>query len=119
MTSLREHLPKTVPPSRDAALGRAWTAVVLIPVFAFASFALGYGLYDLLGYKPENNDAPIWVDVVVALVLMVVFLAPCVGAVVFGRRAGRPGLVPTVLGALAGVGLTGLTVVTTVADALR
>jgi MFS family permease len=119
MTSLREHSPSTLPPSRDAALGRAWTAVVLIPVFAVASFVLGYVLYDLLGYKPENNDAPLWVDVVVALVLLVVLLVPCVGAVVFGRRAGRPGRVPAVLGALAGLGLTTLTVVTTVADALR
>lgn len=118
MTTVRERSPKTAA-SPETWLGRAWTAVVLIPVFAFASFALGYALYDLLGYKPENNDAPLWVDVVATLVLMVVFLAPCVGAAVFGRRAGRAGLVPTVLGALAGLALTVLTVVSTVADALR
>ena len=118
MTTVRERSPKTAG-SPGPWLGRAWTAVVLVPVFAVASFALGYVLYDLLGYKPENNDAPLWVDVLVALVLLVVLLVPCVAAVVYGRRAGRPGLVPTVLGAIAGIGLTALTVVTTVADAVR
>jgi hypothetical protein len=110
MTTVRE---------RQTWLGRAWASVALIPVFAFASFALGYALYDVLGYKPENADAPLWVAVGVGLVLLVVFLVPCAGAIAFGRRAGRPGRVPAALGALVGLALVVLTVVSTVGDALR
>lgn len=103
-------------------LRRAWTAVASIPVVVFVSLALGYVLYDVLGYKPENNDAPLWVDLVVAVVVLASSLAPCAAAVVYGRRShrngDRRGLVPLALGALAGLALTVLTVVSTVAEAL-
>ncbi|HET7309868.1 MAG TPA: hypothetical protein VFJ17_00920 [Mycobacteriales bacterium] len=107
----------------DPSLGRAWFAIVMIPVFFAISFALSYVLYDLFGYKPENNDAPLWVNVIVALVGLAIFVAPCVAAAFFGRRAvrsgDRRGLVPMVLGVMAGCALTVVTVVTTVADAAR
>lgn len=104
-------------------LRRAWTAVALIPVFFFISFALSYVLYDLFGYKPEDNNAPLWVDLVVALVGVAIFFVPCIAAMTYGRRAARAGdrrgLFPLIVGAVAGCALTVLTLVTTVADALR
>ena len=95
-------------------VGRAWAAVALIPVFFLLSFALGYILYDLFGYKPENDDAPFWVDLVCTIPILGVSLVPCVAAVYFGRRAARSGdrrgLFPLGIGALASVGLTILSV---------
>ena len=87
------------------------------------SFALGYLLYDLFGYAPENNNAPLWVDLVVAVVAVAVVLVPCIAAMTYGRRAAsggdRRGRLPLSVGAVAGCALTVLTIVTTVADALR
>lgn len=98
------------------SLHRAWTSVALIPVFVVFAFAFGYGVYDVLGYQPENDDAPFWVDLVGTVLILTVALAPCAGAVIFGRRArdgdDRRGVVPLGLGALAGVGLTAISVVT-------
>lgn len=106
MTSTRPDVPTTA----ETWLGRAWLAVLGIPVLGFAAFALGYPLYDLFGYQPENADAPLWVDLVVTVPVLAIALAPCVAAVVCGRRAGRAGLLPAVVGALAGLGLTALSV---------
>jgi len=121
-TNQLERPTKTSHPT-GRSLGRAWIAVALIPVFFFISFALSYALYDLFGYAPENNDAPLWVDVVVAAVGVAIFLVPCIAATIYGRRAAiagdRRGLVPLVVGAVAAVALTALTVATTVADAVR
>jgi hypothetical protein len=121
-TNQLERPTKTTPP-RDGWLGRAWISVVLIPLFLFISFALSYLLYDLFGYKPENNNAPLWVDLVVGLVGVVIFLVPCVAAMIYGRRASRSGdrrgLFPLGIGAVAACALLVLTVVTTVGDAVR
>lgn len=96
-------------------VGRAWVAVTLIPVFFFLAFALGYVLYDLFGYKAENDDAPIWVDLVCTIPILAVSLVPCVAAVQFGRCAARGGdrhgLLPLGVGAFAGLGLTILSIV--------
>lgn len=95
--------------------GRAWTAVALIPVFFFVGFAVGEALYAVLGYKPENDDAPLWIDLIVSLLVLTTTLAPCVGAVVYGRRASRSGRhnawIPVTVGALAGTALVVLTAV--------
>ena len=121
-TNQLERRTKTPPPT-GGWLGRAWIAVALIPLSFLISFALSYVLYDLFGYKPENNNAPLWVDLVAAVVAVAVFLVPCIAAIAFGRRAARcgdrRGLVPLGLGTVAGLALTVLTIVTTVADALR
>ena len=96
-------------------VGRAWAAVALIPVFFFLAFALGYVLYDLFGYKPENDDAPFWVALICTIPVLAVSLVPCVAAVRFGRRAtgsgDRHGLLPSGVGALAGLVLIVLNVV--------
>ena len=123
MTTQQLERPTKTEPPRDGWLGRAWIAVVLIPLFFFISFALSYLLYDLFGYKPEDNNAPLWVDLVVTIVAVVIFLVPCVAAVIYGRRASRSGdrrgLFPLSIGVVAAGALTVLTVVTTVADAVR
>ena len=102
----------------DPSVARAWTAVVLIPLFFFLSMAAGYVAYDLMGYKPENDDAPMWVDSVGALASLVVLWLPCAAAVVFGGRATRAGhrsaAIAAAIGALVGVGFTLLSVVTVV-----
>lgn len=123
MTSVLDRSSTTKPPPRETWLGRAWLAVVLIPVFAIAAFALGYGLYDLFGYKPENGNVPVWVDLIVSVATIVVILVPCIAAVIYGRRVSsvgdRRGLIPLTIGVLAGVGATALTVATVVGNALN
>lgn len=99
--------------SNGDLLVRAWTGLALIPVFFLMGFAVGEVLYAVLGYKPENADAPLGVDLVASLAALAVTLVPCVGAVIWGRRAseaGRHGArVPMVLGALVGAALVILT----------
>ena len=123
MTTNQLERPTKTPPTAGGWLGRAWIAVALIPVSLLISFALSYVLYDLFGYKPENNNAPLWVDLVVSVVAVAVFLVPCIAAIAYGRRADRGGdrrgLVPLGLGTVAGLAVIVLTTVTTVADALR
>jgi hypothetical protein len=103
-------------PTRSSA-DRAWKAVLLIPVAFVVSLVVGQVLYSLLGYKPENDDAPLWADLVAGVPTLLVFLAPCAAAVSFGRQEKR--LVPLAVGALAGLGMTVLTVVTIIAGELR
>ena len=114
--------PAGAAPVTAGWLGRAWVCIASVPVLVFAAFALGYLLYDAFGYKPENDDAPAWVDLLVAAPVLAVALAPSVGAVLFGRRCHRAGdrrgLVPLAIGAAVGLAITGLTVVTTVASAI-
>jgi hypothetical protein len=104
-------------------LGRAWTAVALVPVFFFIAFALGEGLYALMGYKPENADAPLWVTLAVLTPVVAVVLFPCAAAVFFGGRAykggDRRGRLPLMIGLIAGVGLLVLTIVSEVGNIVR
>lgn len=92
---------------------RAWISVVLIPVLLLVSVFATTLAYQVLGYKPEDSNIPLWADTVAALVAAVFFLPPCVAAVVYGARSGRAGdwkgWVALTLGALAGVGLVTLT----------
>jgi len=103
-------------------LGRAWIAVALIPVFFILAFAVGQVLYSLMGYLPENAGIPLWVDLVATSPTMAVFLVPCAAAVLYGKRANsfgdRRGLVPLCTGALAGLGLLSLSIVTIISSHL-
>lgn len=104
-------------------LPRAWVSVASVPVFFVIAFAVGEGIYALMGYKPENADAPVWADGVASALILAVVLIPSVAAVYFGRRAmktgDRRGVYPAVIGAVAGVGWVTLTIVTAVGDAVR
>lgn len=119
------HRPAYRSPQRDAGpwLGRAWGAVVSVPLFFLLAFAVGEALYAVMGYKPENADAPIWVVVVADVATLTVAVLPCAAAMVLGRRAqnegDRRGRLPLVLGAIAGVALVILTVVSEVGDFVR
>lgn len=118
-----QNAPEQAPRDSASWLGRAWTAVALMPVFFFVAFAVGEGLYALLGYQPENADAPAWVVLVALAPTVAVVLIPCVAAVLFGNRAkkgcdGR-GVVPIVIGVIAGVGWLVLTIVSEVGDIVR
>ena len=103
-----EH-PAATPPERSrapGALGRAWVAIVLIPVFFFIAIGVGEGIISLLGYTAGAGNNPIWVSPVSDLAALAVVLLPCLAAVIFGRRAykagDRRGLFPVVLGTVAG-----------------
>lgn len=104
------------------SFGRAWTAIVLIPVFAFLSFAAGVVTLSAFGYSSGGAE-PLWVSVVVGVVATAVLLAPCVAAVFFGHRARRAGVrgavLPMIIGAVVGAATLILTIVTEIGDALR
>jgi hypothetical protein len=116
----KHHVARRAVSGTGVWIRRAWIAVALIPVFFVLAFAFGYVLYDLMGYQPENDDAPFFVDLVCTVAILAVALVPCVGAAYLGRRAhsvgDRRGLIPLGLGALAGLGLTIISLVTLVAS---
>ena len=102
-----EH-PAATPPERSrppGALGRAWVAVILIPVFFVLAIGAGEGVVSLLGYTAGTGNNPIWVSLVSDLAALAVVLLPCLAAVIFGRRAykagERRGLFSVVLGTVA------------------
>jgi hypothetical protein len=101
-------------------LGRAWIAVALIPVVFILSFAVAQVLYSLMGYVPEEAGIPLWVDLVATIPAIAAFLVPCAAAVLYGRRAkgvgDRRGLIPLGIGALAGLWLLILSVVTIISS---
>ena len=103
-------------------LGRAWIAVVLIPVFFILAFVVGQVLYSLMGYLPENAGIPLWVDLVASIPTIAVFLIPCTAGVLYGWHANslgaRSGLIPLCIGALAGLGLLILSIVTIIGSHL-
>jgi hypothetical protein len=95
---------------------RSWIAVALIPVFLFAAILMGYLIYGLFGYVPEDVDIPAWVELTVGVATLAVFLAPCVAAVRYGwianRAHDRRGLVPLAIGGVLGIWMTVVTVIT-------
>ncbi len=99
----------------SSPIARAWISVALIPAFLLVSVVLTLYLYEWFGYEPENADAPPWVEIVTTAVAIIVFLVPCVAAVLYGRQASRGGdrrgLIPVGLGVLAGLSLSVLSVV--------
>ena len=115
--------PSRAPRDSRPWLARAWAAVALLPVFFFVAFAVGEGLYALLGYKPENADAPVWVVLVALTPAVAVVLIPSVAAVFFGSRANKGGdhrgMFPFLIGVIAGVGWLVLTVVSEVGNIVR
>ncbi len=117
MTSTKQHASLEVRSRSGQAMTRAWTSVVLIPAFVLVSVVVTSLLYEWFGYKPESGDAPLWVDLVTAVVALAISLVPCVAAVLYGQRALRigdhRGWIPLGIGALAGLSLTTLTVVST------
>ncbi|WP_155893007.1 hypothetical protein [Intrasporangium chromatireducens] len=96
-------------------LVRAWIGVALVPVFFFLSFAVQTGIYALTGHDPSAGSVPLAAYLTAALPGLAIVLAPCVAAVVLGRRAVRSGvpagLLPQVVAALLAVGAVVLTVV--------
>jgi hypothetical protein len=115
--------PEPTAPDSNPWLRRAWVGVALVPLFFFIAFAVGEGIYALMGYKPENADAPVWAVIVASALVLLVVLIPCVAAVYSGRRAiksgDRRGMYPAVIGAVAAVGWVVLTIVTEVGNVVR
>jgi hypothetical protein len=88
-------------------LTRAWISLASIPVAFVLAFAVGEGLYALLGYAPEDATEPLWVALVAGLPAIALFLVPCAAAVWFGTRARAEGhrvaLIPVVTGVVLGL----------------
>lgn len=109
---------------RDAARdGRSvtisWVSFAVLPLFLVLAMVVGEVLYALLGYQPENADAPLWAELVASLPALAVMLVPSVAAGYYGLRAFRVGdrraVVPAVLAGLVGLWFTVPTVVGLVA----
>ena len=113
MTTLHETQPLA---NRDGrSVTRAWVSLAVVPLFFILAMAVGYGIYALLGYQPENADAPFWANLVASVPALVLLVAPCAAAVFYGWRANRAGdrraLAPLVIAGLIAVWFTVLTVV--------
>jgi hypothetical protein len=113
MMAITRDRPPAGTSSHGESTVRAWVGVALIPVFFVLGFVVGEVLYSVLGYKPENDDAPLWADLVASLPALAVTLVPCLVAVIYGWRASKAGsrsaLVPMIIGALTGTALMVLT----------
>ena len=101
---------------------RSWISVALIPVFFLTAMMAGYLIYGLFGYSAEQMDAPAWLELLVGVVALTLFLIPCAGAVFYGRiahKAGdRRGLIPLVIGGALGIWMTVVSIVTVVSAML-
>jgi hypothetical protein len=121
MTTARNAPPVAAERDRaeSAPLRRAWFAVLLIPVAFVLAFAVGEGIYAWLGDQPEAATEPLWVVLVAGVPAIVLFLLPCAAASWYGNRARqeghRVGWVPLVIGAVLGVWMMILNVVSLMA----
>ena len=92
---------------RSTNLTRSWICVALIPVAFVLAFAVGEGLYALLGYKPEDATEPLWVALVAGIPVIVLFLVPCAAAAWYGNKARAEGhraaRLPLAIGAVLGL----------------
>lgn len=123
MSSSQQEQPVAPTGQHSPWLTRAWIAVGLVPVFFFIAFAVGEGLYSMLGYESGTGDAPTGTIVLVSAIVLAVVVAPCVMAIRYGRRALNAGdlggRVPLIIGWVAAAGLVILTVVSEAGDILR
>jgi len=104
----------------DTTTGPSWKPFpVLFTTLFIAAFAVGEGLYALLGYRPEDATEPLWVALAAGVPALVLFLVPCAAAVWYGSRARAEGhrvaLLPLVLGAVLGLWMLVMTTVSIVA----
>jgi hypothetical protein len=100
-------------------LMKAWIATATIPVAFVLAFAVGEGLYALLGYKPEDAAEPLWAALLAGVPAILVFELPCLLAVVHGNlaraRGLRSGWFPLLLGGIAGAWMLVMNLVTFIA----
>lgn len=108
------HTTQPLAPRDGRSVTRAWVSLAVVPLFFILAMAVGYGIYALLGYQPENADAPFWANVAAGVPALLLLVAPCATAVFYGWRANRVGdrraLVPLVIAGLIAVWFTVLTV---------
>ncbi len=111
--------PEAERPTRMPWLRRAWVAVAVIPLVFVLSSAVGFSLYKATNSPRENIDASLWMDLFSGVLSAAIFLVPCAAAAIYGKRAisddDRRGLVPAVIGALAGLGYTVVALVALIA----
>ena len=97
-------------PLGRASLVRAWVALALVPLAFIAAFVLAEVLYAATGHDPSSETPPHWADAVALIPAGLVFVAPCVVAVVSGLRAvtagRRAGYVPASIAVLVALGYT-------------
>jgi hypothetical protein len=119
MTTHRPARPSEAGHALNANITKAWIAVAAIPLAFILAFAVGEGLYALLGYEPGDRNEPLWVTLTAAAPALAVFLLPCAAAVRFGRRAWSDGhrsaLAPVAIGAALGLWMLVISAATLVA----
>ena len=102
-----DHVPPRGALQPRTDLVRAWVSLALIPVAFIVAFAVGEGLYALLGYKPEEGTEPLWVALAAGIPALLLFLVPCVAAAVYGNRARlqghRAGIIAIAVGSAVGL----------------
>ena len=86
-------------------LRKAWISVVLVPIGYAVAMLLGEAAIGLLGYAVGGDRvAPTWVNVMIAVPVILTGILAGALATIFGLRARRAGmargLVPAVIGAL-------------------
>ncbi|GAA2151342.1 hypothetical protein FHX52_0504 [Humibacillus xanthopallidus] len=123
MSSSKQEQPLVPTGQQTPWLTRAWIGVALVPVFFFVAFAVGEGLYSMLGYEAGTAEAPGWTIAVVSAVTLAVVVVPCFFAIHYGRRAMKAGdlrgRVPLIIGWVVAAGWFVLTVVSEVGDFVR
>jgi hypothetical protein len=96
----------------DRAYRHAWWSLALYPVAFVGGFAVGEGLFSLLGGTEQGAPAPLWVVLVAATSALLVMCVPGVVAWRLGRRATRfgrrDGWVPGVVGVVVTLGVFGV-----------
>jgi hypothetical protein len=79
------------PPQRSAnALAWAWLSLLLLPLSFAAGFAAAHLPYAWTG-RDEGASAPLWFNLVVAVIGVGITWLPVGASLVFGRRALRAG----------------------------
>lgn len=84
------------------ALTLSWLSVLLLPVGFALAFVVGQGISRALGYPAGGQTPPGWLVWASSVPAVLAFLAPCAGALVYGRRAVRCGRRSGALAALIG-----------------
>jgi hypothetical protein len=122
MSSSKQERPLVPTGHETPWVTRAWIGVALVPVFFFIAFAVGEGLYSMLGYEAGSVNAPGWTIAGIAALTFAVVVIPCVIAIHYGRRAMKAGdlrgRTPMIIGWVVAAGWLVMSVVSEVGNVL-
>jgi hypothetical protein len=100
---------RTAQDDGDRDLRVAWWALTLVPAGFVVAALTGQWLLGLLGYDAGTDRVPAEIALLAGIPALTLLLGPPAAAIGYGRRAvwsgDRRGRVPSVLGAVLGIGL--------------